>query len=159
MKVETWQNNQFYPRNELERFQKQVASATVLYREITNDWSKVVMLVMQDAAQESGVIFSKPSDKDDDYKLPSELTALAEKAINQGRAVRQGQSLIPFNAEELALIQTKYVHCSSHWNSVVIRDEQIQGGVNAVELVSFVNRPCEQWHRAIFDITGKEISK
>ncbi|MBC8949938.1 MULTISPECIES: T6SS phospholipase effector Tle1-like catalytic domain-containing protein [Xenorhabdus] len=118
VKVETWQNNQFYPRNELERFQKQVASATVLYREITNDWSKVVMLVMQDAAQESGVIFSKPSDKDDDYKLPSELTALAEKAINQGRAVRQGQSLIPFNAEELALIQTKYVHCSSHWNSV-----------------------------------------
>ncbi|WFQ79310.1 DUF2235 domain-containing protein [Xenorhabdus sp. SF857] len=158
VKVETWQNNQFYPRNDLERFQKQVAAAAVLYREITNDWSKVVMQVMQDAAQEAGVVFGKPSDKDDDYKLPPELTSLAEKAIKQGRAVRQGQPSTPFTAEELTMIQTQYVHCSSHWNSVVIKDEQIQGGVNAVELISFVNRPCEKWHRAIFDITGKEIS-
>ncbi|WP_434223394.1 hypothetical protein [Xenorhabdus bakwenae] len=158
VKVETWQNNQFYPRNELERFQKQVAAAAVLYREITNDWSKVVMRVMQDAAQEAGIVFGKPKDKDDDYQLSPELTLLAEKAIKQGRAIRQGQALIPFTAEELTMIQTKYVHCSSHWNSVVIKDEQIQGGVNAVELVSFVNRPCEKWHRAIFDITGKEIS-
>ncbi|WP_338804635.1 DUF2235 domain-containing protein [Xenorhabdus griffiniae] len=159
VKVETWQNNQFYPRNDLERFQKQVAAAAVLYREITNDWSKVVMLVMQDAAQEAGAVFGKPSDKDDDYKLPPELTSLAEKAIEQGRAVRQEQTLTPFNEEELALIQTKYVHCSSHWNSVVIKEAQIQSGVNAIELISFVNRPCEKWHRAIFDLTGKEISK
>ncbi|MBE8596631.1 T6SS phospholipase effector Tle1-like catalytic domain-containing protein [Xenorhabdus sp. BG5] len=158
VKVEMWQNNQFYPRNDLERFQKQVAAAAVLYREITNDWSKVVMLVMQDAAQEAGVIFGKPNTDDKDYQLCPELAPLVEKAINQGRAVLQGQSLIPFNEKELDLIQTKYVHCSSHWNSVVIKDEQIQGGVNAVELVSFVNRPCEKWHRAIFDITGKEIS-
>ncbi|PHM62221.1 hypothetical protein [Xenorhabdus ishibashii] len=101
------------------------------------------MLVMQDAAQEAGVIFGEPNADDKDYQLCPELAPLVEKAINQGRAVRQGQSLIPFNAEELALIQTKYVHCSSHWNSVVIRDEQIQGGVKAVELVSFVNRPCD----------------
>ncbi|MEX0444896.1 DUF2235 domain-containing protein [Xenorhabdus sp. SGI246] len=158
VKVETWQNNQFYPRNDLERFQKQVAAAAVLYRKITNDWSKVVMLVMQDAAQEAGVIFGKPNDDDKDYQLPPELAPLTEKAIKQGRAVRQGQSLTPFSAEELALIQTKYVHCSSHWNSVVIKDEQIQGGVGSIELISFVNRPCEKWHRAIFDITGKEIS-
>ncbi|PHM73270.1 hypothetical protein Xkoz_01923 [Xenorhabdus kozodoii] len=116
------------------------------------------MLVMQDAAQEAGAVFGKPSEKDDDYKLPPELTSLAEKAIKQGRAVRQGQPLTPFSAEELALIQTKYVHCSSHWNSVVIKDEQIEGGVGFIELVSFVNRPCEKWHRAIFNITGQEIS-
>ncbi|MBD1227221.1 T6SS phospholipase effector Tle1-like catalytic domain-containing protein [Xenorhabdus griffiniae] len=158
VKVETWQNNQFYPRNDLERFQKQVAVAAVLYREITNDWSKVVMLVMKDAAQEAGVIFGKPNADDKDYQLCPELTPLVEKALNQGRAVRQGQPFIPFNEEELALIQTKYVHCSSHWNSVVIKEEQIQGGVNAVELISFVNRPCAKWHRAIFDMAGKEIS-
>ncbi|WP_338804637.1 hypothetical protein WDV76_04655 [Xenorhabdus griffiniae] len=88
-----------------------------------------------------------------------ELAPILEKHIGQGRAIRQGQSVIPFNEEELALIQTKYVHCSSHWNSVVIKEAQIQGGVNAIELISFVNRPCEKWYRAIFDLTGKEISK
>ncbi|MDC9595132.1 hypothetical protein [Xenorhabdus sp. IM139775] len=158
VKMETWKNNRFFPRNDLERFQKQVAAAAVLYREITNAWSKVVMRVMQDAAQEAGVVFTTPSGNDENYKLPPELASLAEKAIEQGRAVRQGQPSIPFSVEELALIQTKYVHCSSHWNSVVIKDENIQGGVNAVELIGFVNRPCEKWHRAIFDITDKEIS-
>ncbi|WP_340619458.1 hypothetical protein [Xenorhabdus siamensis] len=63
---------------------------------------------------------------------PPELVPLAEKAIKQGHAVRQGQPSTPFTAEELALIQTKYVHCSSHWNSVVIKDDHIQGGVNAI---------------------------
>ncbi|OKP00119.1 hypothetical protein [Xenorhabdus eapokensis] len=72
--------------------------------------------------------------------LMLELPPILAKHIEQGRAIRQGQSVIPFNEEELALIQTKY-------------------GVNAVELISLVNRPCEKWHRAIFDLTGKEISK
>ncbi|PHM70728.1 hypothetical protein Xkoz_03039 [Xenorhabdus kozodoii] len=116
------------------------------------------MLVMQDAAQEAGAVFGKPNDDDKNYQLPPELAPLTEKAIKQGRAVRQGQSLTPFSAEELTLIQTQYVHCSSHWNSVVVKEEQIQDGVNAIELISFVNRPCEKWHRAIFNITGQEIS-
>ncbi|MDE9571597.1 DUF2235 domain-containing protein, partial [Xenorhabdus bovienii] len=97
------------------------------------------------------MVFTTPESNDENYKLPPELDSLAEKAIEQGRAVRQEKPLTPFSVEELALIQTKYVHCSSHWNSVVIKDENIQGGVNAIELISFVNRPCEKWHRAIFD--------
>ncbi|OKP00121.1 hypothetical protein [Xenorhabdus eapokensis] len=71
--------------------------------------------------------------------LMLELPPILAKHFEHGRAIRQGQSLTPFSTEELALIQTKY-------------------GVNAIELISFVNRPCEKWHRAIFDITGKEIS-
>ncbi|MDC9595099.1 phospholipase effector Tle1 domain-containing protein [Xenorhabdus sp. IM139775] len=158
VRVEVWQNPHFQPRNEKEMFKKQVSAAAVLSRKITNDWSKVVMQVMQDAAQEAGMIFDKPNESVKYYQLTPKLQTLADKAIAQGRAIRQGQQPVPFTPEELTLIQSKYVHCSSHWNAVKIKEEKIQGGVYSVELFSFVNRPCEKWHRAVFDITRKEIS-
>ncbi|WP_237385549.1 T6SS phospholipase effector Tle1-like catalytic domain-containing protein [Xenorhabdus sp. Sc-CR9] len=158
VRVEVWQNPHFHPRNEKEMFKKQVSAAAVLSRKITNDWSKVVMQVMQDAAQEAGMIFDKPKESVKYYQLTPKLQPLADKAIAQGRAIRQGQQPVPFTEEELAFIQAKYVHRSSHWNTVKLKKEKIQGGVYAVELFSFVNRPCEKWHRAVFDITRKEIS-
>ncbi|PHM37767.1 hypothetical protein Xmau_03729 [Xenorhabdus mauleonii] len=158
VRVETWQNPYFYPRNDKEMFKKQVSAAAVLSREITHDWSKVVMQVMQDAAQEAGIIFDKPKKNLEYYQLSPKLQPLADKAIAQGRAIRQGQPPVPFTEKELTLIQSKYVHCSANWNAVKLKEEKIQGGVYAVELFSFVNRPCEKWHRAVFDITRKEVS-
>ncbi|MDX8001058.1 DUF2235 domain-containing protein [Xenorhabdus sp. Reich] len=135
-----------------------VVAAAVLTRTIKNDWSKVGMLVMQDAAQEAGLVFNKPDDKDSNYQLPAELQPLVEKAIAQGRAIRQGQQPEPFTPEELDLVWSKYTHFSAHWNGVKMKDNKIQGDAYPAEII-YANRPNDNWRRAIFDNNGKDISK
>ncbi|TYP05674.1 phospholipase effector Tle1 domain-containing protein [Xenorhabdus doucetiae] len=134
-----------------------VTAAAVLTRTIKNDWSKTGMLVMQDAAQEAGLVFNKPSDKDSNYQLPAELQAITEKAIAQGRAIRQGQKPEPFTQEELTLIWSKYSHFSANWNNAKTKDNSIQGDVLPAE-IAYANRPNSDWRRTIFDNNGKDIS-
>ncbi|MBD2812444.1 DUF2235 domain-containing protein, partial [Xenorhabdus sp. Vera] len=139
-------------------YSKRLVVGAMLTRTIHNDWSKVGMLVMQDAAQEAGMVFDKYDDKDNDYQLPLELKSLADKAIAQGRAIRQGQQPVPFTQEELSLIYSKYVHCSAHWNGAKIQDGQTQGDTYPAEII-YANRPNDDWCRVIFDNNSKDISK
>lgn len=97
-------------------FEKKTGAAVFMTRRaVPNDWEKVSMRVMLDAAQDSGVIFGDIDPQNPDTALPAELVLLSEKAIAQGRAVRQGVEPEGFTAEEMRTIG-RYLHCSANWN-------------------------------------------
>ena len=141
--------------------QKRVGAAVTIERVVTNDWSKVSLRVMLDAAQEAGGLFNPIRITDMDLKLPSELEVLCKKAMEQGKAVRNGSLLYPFTTPEIQLIG-KYIHCSAHWNPVVIKDvwldgnkvKTIYGAVKSSDLFFYINRPNPGWLRAVWNMQG-----
>ncbi|EHR8987885.1 DUF2235 domain-containing protein [Escherichia coli] len=98
-------------------FEKKVGAAVFMMRRaVPNDWEKVSLRVMLDAAQEAGVMFAPILiNSNKDLALPSELLPLCNKAIAQGRAVRRGAEPEGFTAEEMRIIG-RYLHCSANWN-------------------------------------------
>ncbi|KGT87613.1 type VI secretion protein [Erwinia typographi] len=97
-------------------FEKKVGAAVFMTRKaVPNDWEKVCMRVMLDAAQDADVIFSDIDPQNPDTSLPVELVPLCDKAIAQGRAVRCGAESAGFTAEEMHTIG-RYLHCSANCN-------------------------------------------
>lgn len=97
-------------------FEKKAGAAVFMTRRaVPNDWEKVSMRVMLDAAQDAGVIFAPILSSNKELALPSELLPLCEKAIAQGRAVRLGAEPEDFTAEDMRTIG-RYLHCSANWN-------------------------------------------
>ncbi|EQA1624941.1 hypothetical protein V5K00_RS22885 [Enterobacter asburiae] len=84
-------------------------------KSVPNDWEKVSLRVMLDAAQDAGVMFAPILSSNNELALPSELLPLCDKAIAQGRAVRRGAEPAGFTAEEMRTIG-RYLHCSANWN-------------------------------------------
>ncbi len=157
--VDTWHDD----RMSADRYgvlQKRSGAALVIDRTTRNDWSKVVLRVMLDAAQDAGVIFDPILPKDDNLSLRPELNNLCEKAIVMGRAIRGGHSAPGFTTPEILMLAEKYIHCSANWNSVV-RDDQgmVSGAVKPAKLVTFTNRPDERWQRTVYDMDGNKIWK
>lgn len=148
------------PADRYSTLQKRSGAALVMKRATLNDWSKVALRVMLDAAQDSGAVFDPILPKDDNLSLPAELNGLCEKAIVLGRAVRNGQSASGFTSAEINALAEKYLHCSANWNSV-IRDGKgmVVGAVKPAKLVTFTNRPDERWQRTIYDMDGKRTWK
>lgn len=58
---------------------KRVAAAVTFRRTITNDWSKIALRVMYEAAKEAGVVFDAISVADKELKVPSHLKVICEK--------------------------------------------------------------------------------
>ncbi|XUK72978.1 hypothetical protein ABMA09_08545 [Erwinia rhapontici] len=139
---------------------KRSGAALILERPTRNDWSKVALRVMIDAAQDAGVVFNPIDATVPDFALPEELNRMYKKAIVMGRAVRNGQSVSEFTTAEITALAGKYLHCSANWNSVM-RDSQgrITGAVKPAKLVTFTNRPDERWQRTIYDMDGNRIWK
>lgn len=140
--------------------QKQVGAAVFLERmAIPNDWAKVTLRVMLDAAKEAGVQFSPIDPNNPDIKLPEELIPLSDKAIAQGKAVRLGQLPQPFSEDELHLIG-KYIHCSSNWN--IDSDRKLwvdpktgeifinRFGARGNKAFVFPNKPNDRWIRSVW---------
>lgn len=97
-------------------FEKKVGAAVFFERQaIPNDWEKVCMRVMLDAAEEAGANFQDIDPLDPDMSICDELISFSNKAIAQGRAVRCGKTPMGFTAEEMQVIG-KYMHCSANWN-------------------------------------------
>lgn len=97
-------------------FEKKVGAAVFMTRKsVPNDWEKVSLRVMLDAAQDAGVMFAPILSSNNELALPSELLPLCDKAIAQGRAVRRGAEPAGFTAEEMRTIG-RYLHCSANWN-------------------------------------------
>ncbi|RRW60804.1 DUF2235 domain-containing protein [Pantoea dispersa] len=97
-------------------FEKKVGAAVFMTRRaVPNDWEKVSLRVMLDAAQDAGVMFAPILSSNKELALPSELLPLCDKAIAQGRAVRCGAEPEGFTAEEMRTIG-RYLHCSANWN-------------------------------------------
>lgn len=162
VKTETWYD---YLVNEDKKrggtLQKRVGAAITIERVVTNDWSKVSLRVMLDAAQEAGGIFKAYDPLSPDMKLPTELEQLCQKAIDQGKIVRSGGMMTPFSSSELETIG-KYIHCSAHWNPVVVKDvwldgkkvKTIYGAVKSSDLFFYINRPNPGWVRAVWNMQG-----
>ncbi|MBK4725344.1 phospholipase effector Tle1 domain-containing protein [Pantoea agglomerans] len=159
IKLRAWHDDRM-PADRYGMLQKRSGAALILERPTRNDWSKVVLRVMIDAAQDAGVVFEPILPKDDNLSLPTELKELYKKAIMMGRAVRNGQSVSEYTTAEITALAGKYLHCSANWNSVM-RDSQgrITGAVKPAKLVTFTNRPDERWQRTIYDMDGNRIWK
>ena len=157
--VDTWYDDRM-PADRYGTLQKRSGASLIIERPTHNDWSKVVLRVMLDAAQDAGVEFSPTLSKDDNLTLRPELNILCEKAIVMGRAIRLGQPVPGFTTPEILMLAEKYIHCSANWNSVV-RDGQgsISGAVRPAKLVTFTNRPDERWQRTVYDMDGNKIWK
>ncbi|ELY2743047.1 DUF2235 domain-containing protein [Cronobacter turicensis] len=141
--------------------EKRVGAAVTLKRIVPNDWSKVSLRVMIDAAKEAGGEFNAYDPLLPDMVLPTELEAFCLKAIDQGKNVRSGDIPIPFTSAELQSIG-KYIHCSANWNPVEFKTvwldgkeiKRIYGAVSAVELFGFLSRPGTGWTRAVWNMSG-----
>ncbi|WP_300002206.1 DUF2235 domain-containing protein [uncultured Cedecea sp.] len=157
--ADTWHDDRM-PADRYGMLQKRSGAALIIDRPTRNDWSKVVLRVMLDAAQDAGVVFHPIRDSNIELKLRPELIRLCEKAIVMGRAARNGQSAIGFTTPEIHALAEKYLHCSANWNSVV-RDGQgmVTGAVKPAKLMTFTNRPDERWQRTVYDMDGNKTWK
>lgn len=156
VEIGTWCDDRM-PADRYGTLQKRSGAAAVLRRTVRNDWSKVALRIMIDAAQAAGVVFKAPDQQA--LALPEALQPLLEKAIELGRAVRHGREAVAFSKEEIALLAANYLHCSANWNTVTTNDSgHISGAVKAFELASFVNRPDHNWQRTIYDLNSKKIA-
>lgn len=159
IEINAWHDERM-PADRYGTLQKRSGAALIIDRPTRNDWSKVVLRVMLDAAQDAGVIFNPIDETVPDFALRSELNSLCEKAIVMGRAARSGQSAIGFTTPEIHALAESYLHCSANWNSV-IRDGQgmVTGAVKPAKLVTFTNRPDERWQRTVYDMDGNKTWK
>ncbi|CCK06855.1 DUF2235 domain-containing protein [Cronobacter sakazakii] len=162
VKTETWYDYLVnHDKNKTGVREKRVGAAVTLKRIVPNDWSKVSLRVMIDAAKEAGVDIKEILPKDKNLTLPKELEALSHKAIVQAQSVICGCASEPFTLSEIQLIG-KYIHCSANWNPVEFKTvwldgkeiKRIYGAVNAVELIGFLSRPDTGWTRAVWNMNG-----
>ncbi|MBP2155896.1 phospholipase effector Tle1 domain-containing protein [Erwinia rhapontici] len=154
IKLRAWHDDRM-PADRYGTLQKRSGAALTLERPTRNDWSKVALRVMIDAAQDAGVLFEPIDETIPDFALPADLNSMYEKAIVMGRAARNGQRASGFTTTEINTLAGKYLHCSANWNSV-IQDGQgrITGAVKPAKLVTFTNRPDYHWQRTIYNMDG-----
>jgi len=154
---ETWYDDKM-PQDRYGNFQKRSFAALVMReRVVKNDWSKVVLRVMLDAAQEAGVLFDPIDPKNPGMKLPSELLPYCNQAISIGKRTRTGKTMSGFTTDEIDLIAKDYIHCSAKWNAVEMDDHgRISGGSSIAEII-FTDRPDEEWRRTVYNMDGKKI--
>nr|WP_314423954.1 DUF2235 domain-containing protein [uncultured Erwinia sp.] len=163
LKVESWHDERL-PPDQHEQARKRVGAAVVFRRRLHNDWAKIALRVMTDAAQEAGVTLSGINEDDPEFSLPPELRPLCEFAREQGKRLRGGQSLQPFSPEMLH-IAGRYIHFSAHWcavqESFVWRDggwlTTVSKAVRPEAKISYPDRPEENWMRTIYR-TGDAVS-
>ncbi|XIC79460.1 DUF2235 domain-containing protein [Edwardsiella piscicida] len=156
--AETWYDDRLPPDRYGQMQKRSFAALTLRERIVRNDWSRVVLRVMLDAAQEAGVVFDPIRATNHELHLPDELSSLCDKALTMGKAARSGQTPPAFSQDELDVIAQKYIHCSANWNVIVVNtDGFIHGGASPSELIGFINRPDEQWKRSVYSMDGKKV--
>lgn len=155
--AETWYDERMPPDRYGEPQKRSYAAITLRDRIVKNDWSKVAMRVMLNAAQEAGVMFDEIQE-DDGFNLPCELAPLCEKAIAMGKAVRSGQSPGEFSEDEIDIIASSNIHCSANWNAIVADVNGFtKGGASASAVIGFLERPDENWRRTVYNMDGKKV--
>lgn len=156
--AETWHDARRPPDRYGQMQKRSFAALTMRGRTVRNDWSRVVLRVMLEAAQEAGVVFDSVDPANPNMTLSDELSSLCDKALVMGKAARSGQTPQAFSQDELDVIAEKYIHCSANWNAIVVNtDGLIHGGASPSELIGFINRPDEQWKRSVYSMDGKKV--
>lgn len=155
--ADVWEDERM-PAHPKEGMQKRAfAALTMKHRLVKNDWSKVALRVMLDAAQAAGVVFDPITNEYNELLLSSELNALAQKAISSATSVRSGRTSDPFTSADIDLLAQDYIHCSANWNSITFdRKGSAYGGTSASEIIGFVNRPDENWQRTTYNMDGNK---
>ena len=159
VQITTWYDDRM-PVDRFGALQKRSGAALTIDRLTHNDWSKVVLRVMLDAAREAGGIFDPIDETAPDFVLSPELYELCERARAMGRAARNGQPVAGFTPPELQALAGKFLHCSANWNAVE-KDERgtISEAVKPAKLITFPHRPDEHWQRTIYDMNGNKTYK
>ncbi len=154
---ETWFDDRM-PQDRYGNFQKRSFAALVMRERIVkNDWSKVVLRVMLDAAQEAGVLFDPIRETNKELQLPPELIPYCNLAISLGKRTRTGKTMSGFTTDEIDLIAKDYIHCSAKWNAVEMDEHgKISGGTSVAEII-FTDRPDEEWRRTVYNMDGKKV--
>ncbi|PKA29763.1 type VI secretion system tube protein Hcp [Cedecea lapagei] len=155
--ADVWEDERM-PVHHIEGMQKRAfAALTMKQRLVKNDWSKVVLRVMLDAAQEAGVVFNPIKTSDKDLSIATALIPLFSKAIESGKAIRKGGKGILFSSSEIDLLAKEFVHCSANWNSIILDSHRkIYGGMSPSQIIGFVNRPDDNWKRTTYDMDGNK---
>ncbi|WHQ77231.1 DUF2235 domain-containing protein [Pantoea sp. Lij88] len=156
--AETWHDDRLPPDRYVQMQKRSFAALTLRGRNVRNDWSRVALRVMLEAAREAGVVFDPVDPANPNMTLSDELSSLCDKALGMGKAARSGQMPQAFSQDELDVIAKKYIHCSANWNAIVVNtDGFIHGGASPSELIGFINRPDEQWKRSVYSMDGKKV--
>jgi len=156
--AETWSDERLPPDRYGQMQKRCYAALTMRGRIVRNDWSRVALRVMLEAAREAGVAFDPVEPANPVIMLPDELKPLCDKALMMGKATRSGQIPQTFSEDELDVIAKSYIHCSANWNAIVVNtDGRILGGASPSELTGFINRPDEQWKRTVYNMDGKRV--
>lgn len=162
--VETWYDYLVTPDKKYDgTTKKRVGAAVTFKRTVSNDWSKVSLRVMLDAATDAGINMLKILPHDKNLTLPPDLETFSKKANNQGKEIRNGNIPSAFTLSETEAIG-KYLHCSAHWNSVEFKDvwldgheiKSIYGAIKPSEVFGIINRPNTGWKRAIWNMKGQQ---
>lgn len=156
--AETWYDDRL-PVDRYGQMQKRsFAALAVRGRTVRNDWSRVVLRVMVEAAREAGVVFGPILSTDKELAIPDELAPLCDKALMMGKAVRRGLATKMFSLDELDVMAEKYIHFSAHWNAIMVNTHGlIHGGASPSELIGFLNRPDQLWKRSVYSMDGKKV--
>lgn len=157
---EVWVDAHGAPDSHGQRQQRSYAALTLRQRVVRNDWAKVTLRVMLEAAKASGVAFNDISSSNLGLDLPAELRPLVDKVLAEGRAIRRGRRELNITPEELDMLAARYIHCSANWNAVQLNPAgEISGGAAVSETIGFVNRPDEHWRRTVYNMEGKRNEK
>jgi len=156
--AETWHDDRLPPDRYGQMQKRSFAALTLRERTVRNDWSRVALRVMLEAAREAGVVFEPVDPANPNMVLSDELSSLCDKTLAMGKAARRGQTPPAFSQDELDVIAERYIHCSANWNAIVVNtDGFIHGGASPSELIGFINRPDEQWKRSVYSMDGKKV--
>ena len=144
-----------HPRDGMQK--RAFAALAMKQRIVKNDWSKVVLRVMIEAAQNAGAVFNPIKKEDKELSISSDLMPICLKVLVSAAAIRSGLSLIYLSSSEIDLIAKEYIHCSANWNSIVFDSKRKPyGGTSASETLGFVNRPDENWQRTTYNMDGNK---
>lgn len=156
--AEVWSDDRL-PQDRYGQMQKRsFAALTLRNRIVRNDWSRVALRVMVEAAQEAGVMFDPIDPAHSDMVIPDELSFLCDKALALGRASRGDRASPAFSKDEINVIAEKFIHCSANWNAIVVNmNGLIHAGVSPSKLVGFINRPDKNWIRSVYNMDGRKF--
>jgi len=114
-----------------------------MQRQVRGEYSRVAMRLMHHLAREAKVPFNAVEAKKSDNALPEELEPIFSELIDQVCVGNDSPSLAQ---KDLNLLLQRYIHHSSHYNSVTTR---IAGESVTIEGI-YPNSPAPSGERLVY---------
>ncbi|WP_440973662.1 type VI secretion system tip protein TssI/VgrG [Pseudomonas koreensis] len=119
--------------------QKRVYAAASIERPVHGELSLVYLRIMRELAVRHGVPFEEIDENEPRLSLPAELIPIHAKL----EAYALGKSSVEaLTIKERALLRSRYIHISAHWNAAK--------GLNSSDMnIVFINRPTKNNQRVV----------